>query len=133
MLTILFGPTNALRFPWYLKISVGKDPKTPNYVFNVKIQLSTLTQWQRIEFSASMGQCQPSTLWSDPNFSTPWLEHNWIFFKIFQILRTISSGHYVIHTPAPIPVCDRKTVPNSYAPELLTRIVQSPTFDNDKM
>ena len=28
---------------------------------------------------------------------------------------------------------ERKTVPNDYAPELLTRIVQSPTKLNDKM
>ena len=29
--------------------------------------------------------------------------------------------------------CERKTVPNDYAPELLTRIVQSPTKLNDKI
>ena len=29
-------------------------------------------------------------------------------------------------------VRERKTVPNDYAPELLTRIVQSPTKLNDK-
>ena len=63
-----------------------------------------------------------------------------------QILRTISSGHDVIHTPAPFPVWgfimtmviaisyarEWKTVPNDYAPELLTQIVQSPTKLNDK-
>ena len=61
-----------------------------------------------------------------------------------QILRTISSGHDAIHTLAPFScrgfimtmvififfARERKTVPNGYAPELLTRIVQSPTKQN---
>ena len=64
-----------------------------------------------------------------------------------QILRTISSGHDVIHTPASFPIWgfimtmviviffarEHKTVPNDYEPEPLTRIVQSPTKLNDKI
>ena len=68
-------------------------------------------------------------------------------FQNPQILRTISSGHDIIHTPAPFPfwgfiitmvivisfAYERKTAANNYAPELLTRIVQSPTKLNDKI
>ena len=59
----------------------------------------------------------------------------------------ISFGHDVIHTPASFPVWgiimtmviviyfahERKTAPNDFAPELLTRIIQSPTKLNDKI
>ena len=68
------------------------------------------------------------------------------FFQNPQILRTISSGHDVMHTPGNSSlgfimtmviaisfVRERKTTPNDYAPELLTRIVQSPTKLNDKI
>ena len=68
-------------------------------------------------------------------------------FQNPQILRTISSGDDVIHTPATFPVWgfimtivivisfarERKTATKDYAPELLTRIVQSPTKLNDKI
>ena len=68
-------------------------------------------------------------------------------FQNPQILRTISSWFDVIHTPTPFPVWgfimtmvivissayERKTVPNDYAPELLTWIVRSPTKLNDKI
>ena len=68
-------------------------------------------------------------------------------FQNTQILRTISSRHDIIHTPVPFPVwvfimtmeiivsfaSERKTAPNDYAPELLTRIVQSPTKLNTKI
>ena len=69
------------------------------------------------------------------------------FFQNPQILKTISSGHDVIHTPAPFSVWgfsmtmvivisfahERKTVLNNYTPELLSRIVQSLTKVNDKV
>ena len=81
------------------------------------------------------------------NSLPPWFNLNCLFFQNPQILRTISSGHDVIYTPAPFPVWgfimtmvivisfahERKTVPNDYAPELLTRIVPSPTKLNDKI
>ena len=68
-------------------------------------------------------------------------------FQNPQILRTISSRHDIIHTLASFPVWGfimtmvivisfahkRKTAPNDYAPELLTRIVQSPTKLIDKI
>ena len=87
-----------------LKISVGRDPKNPT--------------------TSSTAQIQLSTVFSKSSNSQP-----------------ISSGHDVIHTPASFPVwrfittmvivisfeCERKSLPNDYAPELLTRIVQSPT------
>ena len=76
-----------------------------------------------------------------------WSNLNCLFFKNPQILRTISSGYEVIHIPAPFPVWgfimsmvivisfahECKTASNDYAPELLTRIVQSPTKQNDKI
>ena len=68
-------------------------------------------------------------------------------FQNLQSLRTVSSWYDVIHTPAPLPVSGftltvviviyfagvGKIEPNDYAPELLTRIVQSPTKLNDKI
>ena len=62
-------------------------------------------------------------------------------FKNPQILRTISSRHDIIHTPARFPIWgfimtmvivisfarERKTASNDTAPELLNRKVQSPT------
>ena len=68
-------------------------------------------------------------------------------FQNPQIIRTIYSGHDVIHTPAPFTVWEvimtmvivisfaheRKTAPNDYAPKLLTRVVQSPTKLKDKI
>ena len=77
----------------------------------------------------------------------PTLTLNWLFFQNTQILWTISSGHDVTHTPASFPVWvfimtivivisfvhERKSVPNDYAPELLTRVVQSPTKLNDEI
>ena len=107
------------------KISVGRDPKNPTTSFNDQ-NFNSLPQWQKLN-------CLPT--WSNLNFELTF------FFQNPQILRTISSGHDVILTLAPFPVWgfimtmvivisfafERRTVPNDYAPELLTRIVQSPT------
>ena len=89
--------------------------------------------------------CMPQ--WQKLNSLPPWSNLNWLFFQNPHILRTISSGDDVIHTPAPFPVWgfimtiviviffarERKTAPNDTALELLTRIVQSPTKLNDKI
>ena len=70
-----------------------------------------------------------------------------ILFKNPQILKTISSGHDVIYTLASFPVWgfimtmvivisfahERKTVPTDNVPELLTRIVKSPTKLNARI
>ena len=78
---------------------------------------------------------------------TPMVQSQLTLFQNPQILRTISSRHDVIHTPASFPVWgfimtmvivisfayECKTTPNDYAPELLTRLVQSPTKLNDKI
>ena len=108
------------------KISVDRDPKNPTTSSTAQIQLSL--QWQKI------------------NSLSPW--SNLIdSFQNPQILRIISSGHDVIHTLAPFPVwvCimtmvivisfahEHKTAPNDYAPELLSRTIQSPTKLNDKI
>ena len=95
---------------------------------------STLTVW----LSGGETNCLPP--WSNVNFQLT-------LFQNPQILRAISSGHDVILTPAPFPVWgfvmtmvivisfarERKTVPNDYAPELFTQIVQSPTKLYDKI
>ena len=103
------------------KISVGGDPKN-----------STLRLSGRI-----------------PNYLPTWsnLNSQLTLFQNLRILRTISSWYDVIYTPATFPVWgfimtmvivisfahERKTVPNDYAPELLTRIIQSPTKLNDEI
>ena len=84
---------------------------------------------------------------AETQLSTSMVLSQLTLFQNPQILRTISFGHDVIHTPAPFPVWgfimtmvsvisfahECKTVPNDYAPELLTQIVQSPTKLNDKI
>ena len=96
------------------KISVGRDPKNPTTSSTAQIQLST--EWQKLN-------CLPP--WFNLNFQLT-------LFQNSQILRTISTGHDVIHTPASFPVWgfimttvivisfahERKTAPNDYAPEL---------------
>ena len=64
--------------------------------------------------------------------STPQLH----LFQNHQTHINISSGHDVIHTEAPFAISfvhGRKTVPNDYAPELLTRIVKGPTKMKNKI
>ena len=111
------------------KISISRDLKNPTTSSMVKIQLST--QWQKLK--------------SLPPWSN--LNSQLTLFQNPQILRTISSGHDIIHSPVPFPVlgfimtmvivisfaCECKTGPNDYAPELLTRTVQSPIKLNDKI
>ena len=69
------------------KISVCRDPKNPNYIFQ-QSKSNSLPQWQKL------------------NRLPPWsnLNSQLTLFQNPQILRTISSGHDVIHTPAPFPV-----------------------------
>ena len=117
------NPTNALRIPWCLRSLSVETRKTQlhfqlstvwqklNYLptwSNANLQLyapmaenpaicphgpmstfNSMPQWQRIQLSIRMVQCQPSTdSFSKSSNSQP-----------------ISSGHDVIHTPAPFPVC----------------------------
>ena len=65
------------------KISVCKDPKNLTTSSTAQIELSF--QWQKL------------------NSLPPWSNLNWLFQNP-QILRTISSGHGVIHTPDPFSV-----------------------------
>ena len=108
----------------HLVISVGRDPKNPTTSFNGPNSTLCLN-------GRNSTFCLHGLIWTS----------QLILFQNPQILRTISSGHDVIYTSAPFPVWvfiitmvivisfahERKTVPNDYAPELLTRIVQSPT------
>ena len=78
-------------------------------------KLNSMPQWQKLNFLPQ---------WSNLN--------SFFFFQNPQILRTISSGYDVIHTPAPFPVggfimtmvivtsfvSENKTATNDYAPEL---------------
>ena len=81
----IWPPTRVAHLAMFW-ISVGRDPKIPTTSFNSQSQLST--QRQRTQLSASMVQCQLST----------------VLFENLQILRTISSWHDVIHNSAPFPV-----------------------------
>ena len=124
ILTMLTPPSSAAHLAVF-NISVSRDPKIPTTSFN----------GPNISLNGRIPNSQLNGPISTDTFQTP------------QILRTISSGHDVIHTPASFPVwgfimtmvivisfaCERKTVPNDYVPGLLTRIVQSPTKLNDKM
>ena len=80
------------------KISVGRDPKNPTQSSMVKIQLSSLCPNIRNSVLCLNDReliCLPA--WSNVNLQLT-------LFQNPQILRTISSGHEVIHTPAPYPV-----------------------------
>ena len=68
-------------------ISVGRDPEISTLRFNGRIP-NYSTPWQKL------------------NSLPPWsnLNSHLTLFQNPQILRTISSGHDVIHTPVPFPV-----------------------------
>ena len=103
------------------KISVGRDPKI-------------LTVAATVENSTSLPPCSK-------------LNSQLTLFQNPQFLRIISSRPEVILIAVPFPVWgfimtmvivisfvrERKTVPNDYATELLTRIAQSPTKLNDRI
>ena len=89
------------------KISVGRDLKKQTTSSTAQIQLSTYS------FSKSLNsQDHLFRAWRYPH-SSPWF--------IMTIVIVISFMRL------------RKTVPNDYAPELLTQIVQSPTKLNDEI
>ena len=101
-------------------------------------QLST--PWQRTQSFIPQWQRQ-NCLLPGPQ-STP----NWLCFKKLQILRTIASGHNVIHTPAQFPIWGLlwqlwlsyplRTSVNCtqyLCTWIKSRIVQSPTKLNDKI
>ena len=112
------------------KISVGRDLKNPTTCLNGR-ELNSSTPWLNPQLLDSMVKLQLST----------------DLFQNLQILRTISSRHDVIHSPASFPVWgfimtmviiisfarEHKTVSNDYTPELFTWIVQSPTKLNDRI
>ena len=97
------NPTQRAEHLVMFKISDCRDPKNPTTSSTAQIQLSTDS------FSkSSNSQDHHSNLISCLGF-------------IMTMVIVISFAH------------ERKTVPNDYAPELLTRIVQSPTKLNDKI
>ena len=97
------------------KISVGRHPKI----------LTATATGENSTFCLNGRELKCLPPWSNVNFQL-------ILFQNPQILRTISSGHDVVHTPAPFPVWrfimiivivisfahERKTSPNDWAPEL---------------
>ena len=84
---------------------------------------------------------------AETQLSSSMVQFQLTLFQNPPILRTIYSGHDVIDTPDSFPVWEfiitmvivvsltrePKNAPNDYAPELFTRIVQSPTKMNDKV
>ena len=65
-------------------------PEKPNHHCDDR-KLNSMPQWQELN---SLPQ------WQELSFSNQWSNLNWLFFQNTQILRTISSGYDVIHTPA---------------------------------
>ena len=76
----LYGSISISQLTWFLKSSTTRSG------FNLS------TPWLDPNFSTPWSDPNLSTPWSDPNFSTPWSDLNWIFFKIFQILRPSILG-----------------------------------------
>ena len=87
MPTILCWPHKRMVHLAMFKVSVCRDQKNPTTSSMVQIQLDSLPQWQKL------------------NFLSPWpnLNSQLTLFQNPQILRTISSGHDIIHTPVPFP------------------------------
>ena len=119
---------------------------TPHRTFGTSrgvydLNLSLPEELRKTQLLDSMGESPTTWLYGPTSTSQQTL------FQTPQILKTISSGHDVIYTPAPFLVLgfimtmvivlsfvsERKTVPNDYAPQHLTRILQSLTRMNDKI
>ena len=123
------NPIDKRRNPWYLRSHSVEIRKTQLHL-------------QRSKFNSPLHGREPNSQppWSNVNFKLT-------LFQNHQILRTISSGHDVIYSPAPFSVWgfnmamvivisfvrERKTSPIDYTPELLMRIVQSPTKLKEKI
>ena len=95
MQTILSDPTNVRRILWCLRSPSVEIRKTQLHLQRAKSnsqlnsrELNHLPPWKKTQLSASMVQCQPSTLWFSKSSNSP----------------PISFGHDVIHTPASFPV-----------------------------
>ena len=121
MLTI----PNAQCILWCLCSLSVEIRKCQLHLSTVKIQLST--QWQELNFLP---------LWSNLNFNFYFSKSSNSQDHLFRALRQSHSSpifclrvYYDIISFA----FGCKTVPNDYAPELVTRIVQSPTKLNDKI
>ena len=86
MLTVLSDPTNAQHILSCLRSRPTEISKTPTTYLDGR-EFNSLCPYDRHSTVCHHGpNLKSSTAWSDPNFSTPWSELNWIFFKIFQIL-----------------------------------------------
>ena len=94
--TMLTTLPNVRHISWSFRsqfIFAGRDPKNLTAAATVETQLygrelHSLTQWQQLN-------CLPA--WSLVNSQLT-------LFQNLQILRTIASGHDVIHTPALFPI-----------------------------
>ena len=110
------------------KISVGKRSEKPNYIF------------QQSKSNSQRPNTQFSPQWSNLNFSTDsfskssnspdhlfraWRHPHSSLISCLGFIMTMVIVISFAH--------ERKTAPNDYAPELLTRIVQSATKLNDKI
>ena len=111
------------------KISVSRDPKNPITSSTAKIQLyGSMTETQ---LSAAMVQSQ---LLTDSFLKSSNSQDHFFLAWRHPHSSPISFLGFIITMVIVISfVPERKTVPNDYAPELLTRIVQSRTKENDKI
>ena len=122
-------PFQHAAYPMMFKISVGRESKNPTTSSMDKIQLSSLRPNGRNSTIVFHGLISTAEFLKSSN-SQDHLYRSWrhphsrpIFCLGFIMTRVIFISF----------VHERKTVPNGYAPELLTRIVQSPTKLNDKI
>ena len=84
--TILYWPHKRAAHPVMFKISIDGNPKIPTASFNGQNSTQLYASMAETQLSAFMIQSQ-LTLFQNP-----------------PILRTLSSGHNIIHTPASFPV-----------------------------
>ena len=122
-------PTNAQRIPLCLRSLSVEIRKSKQHLSTVKTQISP--QWQKVNFSTQwpLPQSCNSLFFKILKFSGPSLRA-WPYphSSPISFLRFIMTM-LIAKSFAPV----RKTVLIDYAPELLTRFVQSPTKLNDKI
>ena len=97
-----------------VKLSVGRDLKNLNHHRNGR-ELNSLPTWSNLSFQL-------------PNFQNPQILSPSLLGMMSSTLQPISRLGFIMTMVIVISFAhERKPVPNDYAPELLTRIVQSPT------
>ena len=87
------GPTNTLRIPWCLRSLSAEIRKTPAICLNSRELNSLCPNGRELIYLPSWQKPNNLPAWSSVNLKLTLLQKP-------QILGTISSGHYGLHTPA---------------------------------